>query len=513
MEFLQQLGAQLAALWTRWSLAQRAGMVIATTLSLAAIVGVGYWATQPEYVVLVNQLGPSEAAEVVSLLEADQIAYQLNFAGSAVSVPRQSVSRARLAIKDIVDTRSQIDDEMPGPFDSDPTLVHHQLQRIRERQLARSIEQIRSVRAATVHISQPEQTPFVRDRAPTKASVILDLRPNSMFTATDAQAITSIVSHGVEGLSADQVTVVDTDGRVLTRAQGIEADVTGQLAYRRSLESDLAQKAETMLASMLGPGHAVVRVTADVDFTETERKETAYDPDIKVKASETLRSESITGSRPAAGGIAGTPSNVGPRPSSSNDSGSKSTIEENVTEYLNGKVEDSIREAPGKIKRLTVAAIVDLSAAQSDSGGAAAAITQERVQSIIKQAVGFDAVRSDEIEVLVAPLAGIPDLTQGVDPVPFWEQYSDLIKNVSLGVAAILAFLLGLLLIRRMTPVVLDANTQRGLQPETARRLASLSQQAKENPDAVARVLAAWLDEPVDRADEQPQQPPQRAAG
>ncbi|QDU40253.1 Flagellar M-ring protein [Maioricimonas rarisocia] len=499
MSFLKELTNQLTGLWGGWSRSQQVIMVVSGVVCLASIIGVGVWATRPEYIALIDHLGPGEAAEVVSTLESAGIDYKLNFSGSAVSVPRQSVSTARLALKDVIDTESTQDESLDGGIWSDPGLSHVRILRQQESRLARSIAQMRTVRNATVHISQPEPTPFVRDRESTKASVVLDLKPGTHFTRADAQSIVSLVSHGVEGLDPMNVTVLDTEGRLLSSTNGFDADVTGQLEYRNRLESDLAAKAETMLSQLLGPGRAVVRVTADVDFTETEREETTYDPDGKVKLSEEVTSEQTTGMQAAAAGPAGTASNVGANALAGSRSPTTTKIESNKTEYANAEVRDKVREAPGKIRRLTVAAIVSLPSATADAGDGTAAAPaptydKTQIESIIKQAVGFDLQRSDEIEVLDAPLLGAPE--QFAPPEGFaWTQYEKLLRTLSLGLASIVALLLGVLLIRRMKPVIVEAEGAGDGSNDVAQRINSLSMEARENPEALATALSVWLGE------------------
>ncbi|MEW4526326.1 flagellar basal-body MS-ring/collar protein FliF [Maioricimonas sp. JC845] len=511
MSFLKELANQLSNLWGTWSRTQQVLMVVSAVVCLASIAGVGVWATRPEYIALVDHLGPGDAAEVVSTLEAAGIDYKLNFSGSAISVPRQSVSRARLALKDVIDTESTQDESLDGGIWADPGLSHVRILRQQESRLSRSIAQMRTVRNATVHISQPEPTPFVRDRESTKASVVLDLKPGAHFTRADAQSIVSLVSHGVEGLDPANVTVLDTEGRLLSSNNGFEADVTGQLEYRRRLEADLAAKAETMLSQLLGPGRAVVRVTADIDFTETEREETTYDPDGKVKLSEEVTSEQTTGMQASAAGAAGTASNVGGGAGGGSRNPVTTKIESNKTEYANAEVRDRVREAPGKIRRLTVAAIVSLPDASADTADATAApatpasYDKAQIEGIIKQAVGFDAQRSDEIEVLDAPLLGAPE--QLAPPAGFaWTQYEKLLRTVSLGLASLVALLLGAMLIRRMKPVIVESEGAGGTSSDVAQRLQSLSQEARDNPEALATALSAWLGDTESSEDEQPPQ-------
>ncbi|WP_437205272.1 flagellar basal-body MS-ring/collar protein FliF [Planctomicrobium sp. SH664] len=500
MEFGNRLLTQIKALWEQWSFAQRAGMVAALLASVIAFAAIGLWATTPEYVFLTDRLSPQQAAEIVSLLEAEQIPYKLNYSGSAVSVARSQLSRARLALKDVVTDADTPTEEISDGIWTDPAMQQVRLVRQLESRLARSIMQIASVRKATVHLTQSENTPFLRNRAPAKASVILELQPNAHFSGSDARSIISLVAHSVEHLNSENISVLDTSGRLLSTTTGMEADVSGQLSYRARVEADLAAKAETILTQMLGPGKAVVRVTADVDFTELQRKETKYDPDLKVKVSETIHSESHShGNGKNTPLPAGASGNIDPLAFKAAASGSSggTKVESNTTTFENAKTEDTVREAPGRVKRLTVAAVVQLPDSTPATGGqaGASALNEEKIQRIIKQAVGYDAARQDQIEVLIAPLSGTGEILPPVATGTNWDQYSQLLRSLSLGLAAIVALVLGLLVLRRMQPIVVAPPESEQLSSETVLRLAELKTQAREHPAAVATVFKAWLEQ------------------
>jgi flagellar M-ring protein FliF len=498
MDFLNKLFSQLGALWGRWSTAQRVGITGAAVIGIATVAGVGLWASTPEYVFVTDHLGPQQAAEMVSILEAANISYQLNYSGSAISVPQSEVSRARLALKDVLVVGPDEPEDLGAGIWTDPALQEARLTRQLEQRLARSIQQISAVRAATVHLTLGESSPFIREGTPSKASVILDLNPNSNFSGSDARSIVSLVSHSVEKLTPENVSVMDTSGRLLSSSQGLEADVTGQLSYRSRVEQDLASKAEAILTQMLGPGRAVVRVTADIDFTEIQSKEIKYDPESKVKVSETIHSESHASAPKTSGGTPGSSQNLD---ALAFKSGGPTKIESNTTTFENAKIEDTVHRVPGRINRLTIAAVVQLPESEKSADGkgtAAPILEREQVEKIIKQAVGFDATRQDEIEVLSAPLVGNAGLLALPATDAGWERYLPLARNLSLGLASLVALTLGLLLIRRLKPIVVETESREVLPTESVLRLASLSQQARENPEAVATVIRSWLDQPVE---------------
>ena len=494
MNTWQHTWKQLVASWNSFTTSQRAAYLGGCGLMLCVLGGVAWWSSRPDYATLVNRLSPTETAEVVAALEAEQIPYQLNFAASAVSVPKASLAQARLTIKDQLGL-SSAEAESGQEFDlfADPSQIHQRLLRQQESRLARSISQFRSIKSAVVHLSKPASSTFLRDATAATASVIVELKPGVQLTSRDANAIVSLVSHGVEGLRAEDVSVMDTEGRLLTDTSDSGGDVAGQLEYRRRFETELSTKAETMLGEMLGAGRSIVRVTADIDFTATETQQITFDPDGKVKVSETTRSESVTG-KPRASGVAGVTGNLPPTASSgSTDSSTLSKSEENETQYANAETKNTTREAPGKIRRITVAAVVDLSPPEGGTGTApATSVTQADVERIVKQAVGFDLRRNDEVEVLVSKIATLP-VIPAVVPSPIdWERW---VRTGSLGVGALVALLISWLALRRRqtTPATAPTESSAPLPVAMAHRVHQISEQALRNPRAAAAVLQAWL--------------------
>lgn len=505
MDFVQNLMTQLTGLWSRWSRAQQV-MVAGGVLGCLLLVGaVGYWSLQPEYVQLASGLTPADAAEIVSTLEAERISYKLNFSGSTILVTKADLNRARLAGKDHLGAAGQsAKDDPTSDIWSDPSLTHVRLLRQQETRLGRSIGQLKSVKSATVHISKPEASPFIRDAERTTASVVIELRPGAFFSSRDTAAVVSLISHSVEGLVPGDVSVMDTEGRLLTSEGGLEGDVAGQLEFRRRLETGLAAKAETMLAEVLGLGRAVVRVTADVDFTQTTSTQKTYDPSGKVKSTEKIVSEQNSSTRGSATGVAGTSSNVGSGANSRTESPTSSKREESETNYLNPETTNTTAEAPGRIRRITVAAVVDVT--DPDAAAAAAAdpaakgkttpptgrLDKTAVEALIKQAVGFDTERNDQIEVVLAKLAAATPLDAAL-PVTSMDSLKDWLKAASLGIVALVVGALGMFALRRMRPVEIRQPTTTELSLNAAKRLATLSERARENPEAVAEVLKAWL--------------------
>jgi flagellar M-ring protein FliF len=318
------------------------------------------------------------------------------------------------------------------------------------------------------------------------------MQPGAVLAPEQARSLISLVAHGVEGLTEEHVTVLDTEGRLLSPHRGPSTEVLAQLDYQTRFEMGLAAKAETMLEQMLGPGRATVRVTADIDFTDIKRTETRYDPDSEVKKNETVTSITQSGSPRPAAGIPGTASNLTPpTPAASGEGAYKE--EHTSTDFENAKIDETVHELPGKLQRLTVAAIVDLPAETTE--GTTAGPTAQDVEAIIQRAVGFDSTRSDEIQVVIAPLETSRQLEQDLLTATTWERYAQLVTSASLGIAAVVALAVTLLILRRLRPIVIPTEGPRQFTPEQLNKVIEISQLAQENSTVAAEVLKAWINE------------------
>jgi flagellar M-ring protein FliF len=454
-------------------------------------------------------LSPAETAEIVSRLDSKGIPYKLNFSGSSVLVGKSQWNDARVVAGDIATITSDQswDEGMLG----DPSLSRFRMYHRREDALARTIRRMAGVSNATVHIAVAERSPFISEQQPVTASVVLELAGGTSFSREQAESIVALVAGSVEGLQRDSVSVMDTRGRMLSVTGGYgEGEVGTHFEFRRRLESELAAKADVLLSQMLGEGRCMVRVSADLDFTSLQRTETIYDPNLKVRTQEEIVSFQKTSMDRSVGGPAGAESNLGSGSGGFNQSApNKETEETTKTFYENASTVDIVKHAPGKIQRLTVAVMADLTevatpnpAAQPSAGNPPpdSPISKEGIAAIVKQAVGFDAKRGDQIEVLITKFA-TPVLAD--DPLVAakqWDFVNSILRNASLGIASIVALVLGMMTLKRMRPITIQLDGGGGDEDERAELLASLSQRIQQNPKAMQTILSAWLNE-SDRAE------------
>ena len=401
MDFLRRLTTQLRQLWQGMSFARRVTFVVLAAVFTAAVVGVGFWASQPDYRVLYSGLSLEDAGAVTAKLQTQNVPFRLTSGGTTILVPAEQVQQLKvdLAMEGLPSKQKGLELFDDSTFGMTPFMQHVNYGRALQNELAKSIMRLDPVAFARVHLVRPEQSPFVRDQKPTTASVILWLKPGKSLSAGMAGGIVALVARAVEGLTPENVTLLDSSGRILSEPRPGEATAAavGHLEARRELENHLATKAEQMLAQLLGPNRAVVRVSAEINFKNLREKRETYSPEDRVAKMEKVTSvKNATGGQ-TKGGPAGAASNTAPNrppPAGPGGTNSEETVE---TDYAVSKSETELEDHASTIERLTVAALVDLSRSD-DPNQPGPAMTREEAEEIIKQAIGYKDGR-DKIKV------------------------------------------------------------------------------------------------------------------
>ncbi len=509
MAFWITLRDQLLALWNRWTIAQRVGFSAAAVACVSAIVGTMIWAAQPDYVVIAGQLTPQRSTEIAGILDTEKIRYSLNFSGSAVSVPSSDVAKARMALASILSPENETDLPAAGLFPGSPGEEEDRRRAGLEKQIERAIKRIRGIVSATVKVSRPNPSPFVTDQSPVTAAVVIEPRAGDTISASTANSIMATVAASVPGLTTENIVMTDTSGRQYGGGTGMENELAYQISYRQQKEAYFVYQIESQLNRIRGVRASVV-VAAEIDFNKRKTTSNKIETETKAKISSKLNSVKTKGPKVtsvgsvAPVGVAGEASNTPAGPRVPDDNSGSSTTEDIDETFAYPESEETITFIGGEILRLSVSAVVDLTSAgeaasdNPDNTAAAtpavAALTKEDIENLIKSAVGFSATRDDQIEVILAALEPL-ETTEPATPGFVWDKWQPLLQSVSLGLAAMLAFLIGMMLMKRMKPIVITEATGRGIPLADARRLATISQQARAHPDVVASIVSAWLNE------------------
>ncbi len=270
MRFITNLFEELKELWSQADLRSRITFVSVTALMLLTFAVVLFWSSRPNFVALASDLSPEQSAQFVATLESNGIEYQLNYSGSTILVPQSALSRANMLRPIGIGPGTSPMETTTGPFET-PETSQWRLHRKLESILAESIIDLHAVNGVKVHIAHADPSPFVRERIPTTASVILELQPGIAFTREQAQSIVWTVASAVPGLTPDHVTVTDTTGRIHSRdGSSSGSDITSQYEYNQPIETvseecmALQNDIQSLKESLADSGIKIV----DLDITQ-----------------------------------------------------------------------------------------------------------------------------------------------------------------------------------------------------------------------------------------------------
>jgi flagellar M-ring protein FliF len=467
------------------SLLRQVGLMVGLAASVALGVYVVLWSRTPDYSLLYGQLSNSEAAEVTASLDSLAIPYRIEPGSGAITVPAEKLHEARLKLATRGLPRGdgsgfEALNESPA-FGTSQFMEQARYNHAIEGELARSIATLQSVESARVHLAIPKRSVFVRDRDKPRASVVLKLYSGARLDDERLAGIVHLVAASVEGLEADQVTVVDQNGRLLTPASighGMAATAT-QLAYRRKLEDDYIKRIEDMLIPLVGEHGVRAQVAADVDFSVVESTSENYKPDEKAVRSEETFQESTRGSGPS--GVPGALTNQPPPAGSLQDNTADTTKEGPLNSSSratrNYELDRQISHTstvPGAIKQLSVAVLVDYRDKTDDKGKTERvpldADEISRITNLVKEAVGFNEQRNDSINITNIPFMKVDNVVETLPDIPIWKQpwVGGVVKQV-LGGLLVLFMVFGVLRpVLRSLVAVAPAGRQAVLPPGAA---------------------------------------------
>mgnify|MGYP005840664731 CR=1 FL=1 len=371
-------------------------------------------ARRPQYRVLYAHLEPQDAAEVVDKLRELKTPYRVG-SGGTVEVPAPRVEELRLELASAgLPEGAQVGFELLDRNRLGLSDFGEQVNYVRALQgeLARTIAHLEAVEQARVHISLPKERLYEQEHEQASASVVLKLRGGRQLGDSQVASIVHLVSGAVEGLAPEQVTVVDTRGRLLSGADeprggaGIGA-ASGQFQLRRDYEQQIERAVQSMLDGVVGPGSAVVRVSAELDLDQVETEREIYQPaaagaGVLLSRRETREQYRGTG-EPAAIGIPGISSNTAAPPAVARGGTGTDQYErtEVASDYrVSREVERRVRP-PGDVRRLSVAVLVDEQAKVKRLGdlrqavAAAAGLSPERGDSVVVSQAPFQAPKEE----------------------------------------------------------------------------------------------------------------------
>jgi len=415
---LERLWTQLAAFFLAQPPARRIAIGTVGLVSMAAVLGLAWWAQRPLYRPLFTNLAERDASAIVQALKAEKVPFELEDGGRAVLVPseRQYEMRLALASRGLPEGGGVgfeiFDKQSLGQTDF---LQRLNYQRALQGELGRTIGQLGGVESARVHLALPERSLFVAEDRRPSASVVVKLIQGRTLSAAQIDGIVHLVAASVEGLQPDGVTVVDEGGRILTSdRRGAEAAGTSNvpIEIQQTLERGAEERIESMLGAVVGRDKVVARVAASLDFARVERTEETYDPDrTAIRTQRTTREETIGQKTP--GGAPGVQANLTNDPAATTGpDGPKSERRDETQSYEVSKVTSRTIAPVGAVKQLSVAVLIDGTYTEGEGGKrvftARPSEEIDRLRELVKSAVGISESRGDKIEITSVPFQSEP---------------------------------------------------------------------------------------------------------
>lgn len=428
---------------TELPVVRQVGLLIGLAASIAIGIGIVLWSQAPTYSVLFSSITPKDTTEVIQTLQRMGVKYQVNHATGSLLVENDRVAQARIELAaEGFPKGSGVGFELLQQDESIGTssfLQNARYHRAKEEELARTINTIAAVRNTRVHLALPKETVFIRDQKQARASVMLELASGHSLPKRHIVAITHLVASSISDLSIDDVTIVDSNGNLLTgNSETDELTIAEtEFAYSRKLEQHFIQRIENILIPIVGEKKIRAQVIADVDFTRTESTSETFAPDPTAVRSEQRFEEQSVGSNPNAGipgALSNEPPVAGKAPENTagqqaNTAGSERSPSKNQKRStLNFEIDRTInhtKKSPTLLKRLSVAVVIDdKTSLDKDGKVVRTKYTADEIQKmtdLVREAIGFSVLRGDSVNVVNSAFADLQAL-ETLPDIPLWEQ-------------------------------------------------------------------------------------------
>lgn len=504
------------------------GVVLTCVLAFALLIIV---ANRTDYRPLFTNLTSEDAGEIVKKLKEAKTPYQITPDGKGVLVPADKVHELRLSLAteglpqgggvgfEIFDRKN---------FGMTEFVQKLNYQRALQGELARTIIQISGVEQARVHLVIPEKSLFKESEKPPTASVVLKMKGGKSLRDTEVQGVVHLVASSIEGMNSENVTVLDSRGKILSKGGSGMADAsakatTAMQESQRTYERSMEDRLQTLLDKVVGGGKSVARVSATFDYRQVERVEEKFDPESIAVRSEQVSDEKAGGTT-AATGVPGVQTNLGKTTPGTGATGAGSSKNDKTMNYEVSRSTSRTIEPVGTLGKVSVAILVDGKYEEATPGKDGKVSKPkytprspdelQKIEALVKGAVGFNAERGDQVSIQNIPFQDAAEIAGGAESAKWWMNpfFLTLFKNllIALGFLALMLFVVKPMLntLRTARPPRLDILDS--IAPEVQDKMSSseraqlamhmaeqqdLIEKAKSDPYQVAQILQNWLGE------------------
>lgn len=389
---------------------------------IIAVVFLIAWAAKTQYKLLYTDLTNQDSLTIRQMLDQGGIAYRIDDDGKSIYVPEDMVDIWRLEVaKKGVDFNSTVGYEVfdNQAFGTTSIVQRINKQRALEGELMKTIKHIRGIKRARVHLSIPESSPFVSEKKPPSASVVLDIQRGLTLTKEEIKGIQNLVSNSVDGMRVKDVVILDQKGGKLTENVGDQ--MAQYTADRMALESKMNRQyedqVEEILKRVVGEGKVIAKVNIKMDFTESIEEKVAYDAENPAVVSEVANTQKLNGSRPSPQGLPGARSNLPGETPQPGIPETRNNVDKSLTtrNYNVPKTVTKSKKPTAEIKNLSVAVMVDgkrIPVTDEDGNMVlnddGLPVTKyepwsdaeiQNFQAVVASAIGIDNARGDKIVI------------------------------------------------------------------------------------------------------------------
>jgi flagellar M-ring protein FliF len=414
---LEKVSGQLSTIVKGLSAGKKASLILVILSSIIGFVMIITWAGVPDYQGLYSNLNPEDAGSIIAYLKENRIPYKISETGNGILVPKENIYEIRMSLASKgLPQGSGVGFEI---FDNTKIGISEftqniNYQRALQGELSRTINRFEEIESSRVHIVLLKNSLFKEDEEPATASVVVKLRQGRNLSGNKVQSIVHLLSSSISGLQPENVTVVDSNGNMLTHAKSSESEENSsddQMQYQEKMEKNIETRIKSMLETALGPAKAIVRVSCLLDFKKQEKTEELYLPDNRVIRSEQRFNEMSKGEELKPAGIPGVEQNNNQIKADVPTDSKGYQKNDQTINYEIGHVTSHTIEPTGKIKRLSVAVLVDGSYKKNQNEKEEVSTEyiprtkeeMEKLINIVKRSVNFDMERGDEVEVVNIP--------------------------------------------------------------------------------------------------------------
>jgi flagellar M-ring protein FliF len=410
----QSLIVQFRNFYKNLTPTKRLSMVASIGVVLAAVVVVIMMMSGTNYVPMMKDVSADNLPIVIEKLKSKNIPFKVEDGGKTISVPAEHVYTTQMALMTELGAGhvGNIGLELFDKQDLGATSYVQRInyQRALQGELMRAINSLDAVKKSKVILALPPKKTFLEDAGKTTASVTVELHPGKMLSEEQVRGITTLVSSSVENLAPENVTVVDSRGKVLSKnnSDSVSAMSMEMMDLKEKTEKQMEARIEAILSRLVGQGKIIAKVNADINAKDVVSVEELVDPDKTAVHSTITEDEKLNGNRRNPTGVPGARANLpGAEEAQSTAFNQDVSKEYKTINYDVPKTTRNIKEAPGGIERLSISVVVDgVMENVKQADGTTVKQWKERspadiqkYTSLVRGAIGFDEKRGDTFNI------------------------------------------------------------------------------------------------------------------